>query len=174
MSGNENSEDERKFFSKLKELKERNLSNSPAVRKSPQRQLYTNETELIKESANEGELEENSTYDGNYRNNHNDEKLKILQNPNNQRPCWKNVNNGKDKYNYDKKKNLSVNKYSDGNYNTEINNRRFEIDPSENKRNIFNNGYRNTPKNNQNTDKSASSKKYKSKSNYFMTNLILL
>jgi len=61
-----------------------------------------------------------------------------------------------------------VNKYSNKNYNTEINNKRFQIDPSEDKRNILSTVNRNriTPKNNQKADKAISSKQFKSKSNF--------
>lgn len=177
MSGNENSDDENmnnnNFLLKLKELKERNLSNSPAVRKSPQRHFYTNETELIKESTNECELEENSAfaYDENQAgNNFAQQKPKPIDNRINKRKSSNNLHfNSKSNKNNESKKNFSLNKYSNNNYNTEINNRRFEIEPSENKRNIIANVniIRNTPKINNfsKPDKNLPSKQYKSKSN---------
>lgn len=160
MSGNENSEDENNFLSKLKELKDRNLSNSPALRKSPQKQFFTKETESIRETINEGDLEENSIHD-NYNNTNNQMRtIGSINYKSNQRQSWNNSKNN----NNTGKKNLSVNKYTKKNYNTEINNRRFEIEPVENKRNILNSINRITPKNNQKTDKGASSKLFKSKS----------
>ncbi len=173
MSGNENSEDENNnFLSKIKEIKERNLSISPAVRKSPQRQLYQNESELIKESTNEFDFEENSVLDGNNLKNNNSQKVKFTNEiRNNQIHSWNNNlknNAGKSK------KNLSVNKSSsnsNNNNNTEINNRRFEINPSDNKRNILANVNRNTPKDsrdvNKASEKRVSSKQFKSKSKLY-------
>ena len=76
-------------------------------------------------------------------------------------------NNSKSNQNYEGKKNPSFNndnKHSKGNYNTEINNRRFEIDPLEDKRNILTTVNRNTPKNYNKAVKRDSSKQYKSKS----------
>jgi hypothetical protein len=168
MSGNENSEDENNFFSKLKELKERNLSNSPAIRKSPQRQFYTNENELITECAHEGDLEEKSIH---YRNNTNTNNNNSCNSNsigninNNKRQSWNNIKNNT---NDSTKKNLSVNKYSNKNYNTDINNKRFQIDPSEDKRNILSiiNRNRITRKNNQKADKAISSNQFRCKSDF--------
>ena len=169
MSGNENSEDEsNKFLSKVKTINERNnLSKSPVKRKSPGHKLnYLNENALIKENANE-DCEEPSvdiSYANNnskrIMNNNNKRDLNINNNCN-QQPGWNNFYNRKNPKQCLNDKNTSN--------NTDLNNKRFEIDPMENKRNVLN---RNLNKNNNyvgNIDKAEKAngiKQFKSKSKF--------
>lgn len=178
MSGNENSEDEsNNFLSKVKVIKERNnASNSPIKNKSQgQKPNYVNQNALIKESANE-DLEEASV-DINYATNNNKKNLNATNsktksiasnynNNHNQKAGWNSFYNSKNP------KHTLNNKIPSN--NTDINNKRFEIDPLENKRSVVNNAL-NKNKNNSNINNSAKNastnekpnviKNYKSKSN---------
>lgn len=163
MSGNENSEDDNNFLSKVKELKEKNLSNSPALRKSPQRQLYSNPNDLIKESPNENNYEEHSVYDTN--NTNYNAKDKYAYNKGNQKPNWNSFYNSKNAKNYSSHSNFNnYNSTTHTSKNTEINNKRFEVESTENKRNLVGNFIKNTPTKNIKAEKPNSIKNFKSKS----------
>jgi len=167
MSGNENSEDDNNFLSKVKELKEKNLSNSPAVRKSPQRQFFSNPNDLIKESPNENNYEEHSMYDTN--NTNNNTKDKYAYNKGNQKPGWNNFYNSKNTKNYSSHSNFNnQNLTTHTSKNTEINNKRFEVEPTQNKRNMVSNFIKSTPSKNIKAEKPSSNKNYKSKSKFIL------
>jgi hypothetical protein len=165
MSGNENSDDENsnnKFLNRIKEIKEKQIQNSPSTRKSPTKMDYFSPTDLIKEISNEAEFEE-SIDNHNDNANDNSNNIKNSTKSTNQKPAWNNNRNSKNNNNSGKQ--IIMTNHSN---NTEINNKRFEIDPSENKRSVVSSYNKGTPTNTSYTnvklERPSSTKHYKKKS----------
>jgi hypothetical protein len=131
------------LFSNIKAKNERNSSNSAAKKQTQSKKIQlVNQNFQIKESLNE-DLEEPSV-DISYANNPHKKIMNFNNNNNknnnhinnkNQKSGWNNLYNSKNfKYNSIDNRNISNN-------NTEINNKRFEVDQTEIKRNIVSGGF---------------------------------
>lgn len=146
------SEDDNKFLNKIKQLKEKDLSNSPAIRCSPKKfnpNLGSNnnpDQNPIEEVINEHNIEESvMIYDDvkDNKNNHNQEFHRNIANTYTKKAWRKNYNSKNIPSNQKNDENKNINLTN----NTDINNKRFEIEPSENKKIIVQNMNKNLQSN---------------------------